>query len=528
MKKVVFVGLLLVVGPVVCGQNLVSNCDFSLCKVCPSDPGQFDRALHWRTPGAGTSDLCHECGGVKVGMPGNLWGFEQAYSGDGYAHIISYYALQGNDYREYIQTRLACSLRAGETYEVSFRVSCSDKSRWAIDGMGLLFTDEPISQSGDDVIDPGSPGHVCNSPGAVITVREGWQEISGYYTAAGGEEYITIGNFIPEEELMLLPFEGSTTTYTSFYIDMVSVTPLVPWQLLGNDTTVCFGSQVLLEASGHCTAVYTWDDGSHGAFRIAGQPGTYSLTAELGCSVISDQVTVKWFPEPVTDLPGDTVICHGASLELIPGVFPEYLWQDGSTAPSLVADGPGEYWVTVTDYTGCDLTDTVQVQWLDPPAVELGDDRVLCLGDTLLLDGGNEGRYTSYLWQDGSTERVFAVRQDNDCRVTVSNPCGSATDAVLISYENCEPVVLVPNAFTPDGDGRNDTFRPWVNNINSYRMQVFDRWGALIFESDDPSNGWDGTKQGMSCPGEAYIWIIRFQTDDRQDEMMKGSVLLLK
>lgn len=64
------------------GQNLVPNCDFSLITSCPTDHGQFDRAKDWRTPGEGTSDLCHSCNSDNVNAPNNMWGYEPPYSGE--------------------------------------------------------------------------------------------------------------------------------------------------------------------------------------------------------------------------------------------------------------------------------------------------------------------------------------------------------------------------------------------------------------------------------------------------------------
>jgi gliding motility-associated-like protein len=427
-----------------------------------------------------------------------------------------------------MQTELACPLTAGETYNVSFRVSCTETSRWAIDGIGLLFTDDPINQSGDNIINPGSPGHIYNPPGSVITQQSGWRQIAGQYTAAGGERYITIGNFIPEDQLTISPFPGTSTFYTSFYVDMVSVAPVTPLILLGNDTTVCYGQGVLLEAPSLCSGTFTWDDGSSDPFRLVVQPGTYSLTAQIGCSVLSDQVTVSWLTEPIITLPPDTVICHGSSILLDPGTFSSYLWQDGSTGPSLDVDQPGTYWVELTDPIGCVYSDTVAIEWLEPPTVNLGDDLVLCLGDSTLLDAGNETDYTTYLWQDNSVERYLMVLQDGNYQVTVSNPCGSDADDINAAFQNCEPVMTVPNAFSPNGDGRNDTFKCYSSNISAYHFQVFDRWGELMFETDDPGTGWDGTKNGNFCPGEIYVWIISYLNDNNGNEVVRGTVLLIR
>lgn len=209
------------------GQNLVRNCDFEVINACPTASGQLEKATNCCAPGTGTSDLCHLCGGTGVGVPYNLWGTQEAFSGDSYAHIICYYPTYGNDYREYIQTELACELKAGKEYKATFYMSISDNSRYTVDGLGLHFSVEPLAQSGNNIIDLDVPVNLSLPHGTIVYDKELWTVISGIYQASGGEKYITIGNFTPEEELIIYTYPGITTTYNSIYIDMVSVEPFL-------------------------------------------------------------------------------------------------------------------------------------------------------------------------------------------------------------------------------------------------------------------------------------------------------------
>jgi gliding motility-associated-like protein len=104
-------------------------------------------------------------------------------------------------------------------------------------------------------------------------------------------------------------------------------------------------------------------------------------------------------------------------------------------------------------------------------------------------------------------------------------------DEILVNYRNCDPLISVPNAFTPNNDGRNDSFRAVGVNITNYRMQLFDRWGELIFTSDDPGVGWDGTKNGASCSNDIYVWSIYYESDaleEKVKEMIHGTVVLIR
>jgi gliding motility-associated-like protein len=429
-------------------QNLVPNCDFTYYLSCPTDDGQFNNAENWYTPGEGTSDLCHTCGGGNSGVPNNMWGYESPYSGPGYAHIICYYPFQGFNYREYMEVELACPLDSGKDYRISFFVSCSDNSRYAIDGIGLLLTENALVQEGATVIDPGMPLTVSQDQGVPIYMKHGWKEITGIITASGNERYLTIGNFMQDDELTITEFSGLQTMYTSFYVDMVSVVPLSPMFELGPDTVLCDGDSLLIDATMPCNTVYTWEDGSVNPLRNITQPGTYSIEIQIGCSVISDEIKVSWNLEPVLALPPDTVLCTGSSV---------------------------------------------------------------------LLNAG--GGYDSYLWQDG----IY--------RAEVSNPCATGSDEIEIKFRSCIPMLTVPNAFTPNQDGWNDLFLASGVNLSYFRMQVFNRWGELLFETNDISEGWDGRKNGINCPSDVYVWLAYYESealDIPVRETLKGNVVLVR
>jgi len=601
--RVILVSLLFMTGMMAFSQNLVPNCDFEYFVSCPDSSGQLARTWDWYSPGDGTSDYCNHCAYNQVGIPYNLWGDEEAKSGEGYGHIICYYPHMGYDYREYLQVKLLSPLVAGEQYDVCFYVSCSDNSFMAIDGIGLLFSVDPVTQEGGNMIDPDNPGHICNPPGTAITEKTGWKQIAGQYIASGGERYITIGNFIPGGDLTIIPFIDPNSEYTSFYVDLVSVVgPIAePIDLLPEDTTICYGERILIKAPFVCGGTYTWDDGSSAPYLLVKQPGTYSVFLTIGITVIStDQITISWWPEitlnllddtvacngalvwlepgafssylwqdgssgdryladktgtywveiinengcpfrdtaviswlpiPDADILHDTLLCHGTSILLDPGDFSSYKWQDGSTGESYRATQAGNYWVVFSNENGCHFRDTLVINWLDSLTARLGDDLTLCLGDKILLDAGNEGRYANYFWQDNSMNRYLAVSANGIYTVIVTNPCGSITDNVLVEFIDCNLLVIVPNAFSPNGDGINDIFKPSSHLISVYNLQIFNRWGELLFATDDPSTGWDGTIDGRNCPGDVYVWLIYYESEATGKlirKMVRGNVLLIR
>ncbi len=175
---------------------------------------------------------------------------------------------------------------------------------------------------------------------------------------------------------------------------------------LGNDTTVCFGEHVLLDAgSGYDS--YLWQNGSTEQTYLVTEAGNYWVHAWLGSVMFADTITITMWPEPVPNLGEDQIVCFGEYFLLQPGAgFAYYLWMDGSNLPFYISNEPGVYWVTVTDIYGCTGSDTVVI--FNPAyTVNLGNDTVICDYMTLQLDAGEN--FVSYSWQDGSTDQYYLI-----------------------------------------------------------------------------------------------------------------------
>lgn len=111
--------------------------------------------------------------------------------------------------------------------------------------------------------------------------------------------------------------------------------------------------------------------------------------------------------------------------------------------------------------------------------------------------------------------------------VTNAEGCSDSASAYfsLVSV----PMMFVPNAFSPDGDGTNDLFIPKISNYGSegYTLRIYNRWGLQVFETNDINAGWDGTFKGSPCPAGTYLWVVSLKTSLRI-ETIKGSVILIR
>ncbi len=202
----------------------------------------------------------------------------------------------------------------------------------------------------------------------------------------------------------------------------------------------------------------------------------------------------------------------------------------GISAPFLNNIRGGLYHVEVRDNNGCTVTETVGVVPLggSAPVLDLGQDRTLCQGDTLLLDATQQNAV--YLWQDGSINPFYEVSQEGLYRVTVTNDCGQISDDVVVSVQTCTDPgsfsVRIANAVTPNGDGDNDTF--FIENIWQYPdnyLKIFNRWGDLIYEVNGYKNQWEGTYNGKGLPTGTYYYVLELRNAERQT--FKGSISVI-
>jgi gliding motility-associated-like protein len=133
----------------------------------------------------------------------------------------------------------------------------------------------------------------------------------------------------------------------------------------------------------------------------------------------------------------------------------------------------------------------------------------------------------SLRWSDGTGGETLQVITGGEYIVTGINKCGQTHDTILIKQIFCD--IWVPNAFTPNGDGVNDELRVLGNTgrLEQFHFYVYNRWGQLVFETTDRSQGWDGRQQGVEAPVGAYVYMLEYKLHG-QSILGKGNVTLLR
>lgn len=186
----------------------------------------------------------------------------------------------------------------------------------------------------------------------------------------------------------------------------------------------------------------------------------------------------------------------------------------------------GLYTDSLKTYLGCDSVVVTDLFLIDTPYQFLPNDTVICSTGALIIDLPN---YMSYNWSDGSTQNPHSLSQPGTYSLEVRDRNGCyGTDLITISTTFCVEI-MVPNAFTPNADGKNDVFKPLVPvTLPGYRMQVWNRWGMLVFETTVSSKGWDGTLAGRPQPAGTYVYKITYKTPAGQEKQKAGTLVMIR
>jgi len=296
---------------------------------------------------------------------------------------------------------------------------------------------------------------------------------------------------------------------------------------LGNDTTICDGTPLTLDASTVAGTNFLWQDGSTDSTFTVSQSGQYFVTASNSCGSFSDTIDVDFNLTPDIDLGNDTSFCQGNTLTLDATWTPgsSYIWQNGDTSSVVTATVSSLYEVIVVNSCGFDR-DSVLIQVIEPPMGGfLAEEGLICDNEPDTLRTGFSGPSFDFQWQDNSTDSIFVATQEGFYFVRVSNECGSASDSTTLTasispevdlgddFEVCEDQTIFLDAFWPDAtylwsDGLTTSNRE-VNVEGSFEVEVTNQCGTVsdsvrithLFPPEPVDLGMDMT----FCEGDSLV-----------------------
>lgn len=298
-----------------------------------------------------------------------------------------------------------------------------------------------------------------------------------------------------------------------------------PAPVIPDTLKYCEGTSGTLTVSGAET--YTWNPtvnitpstGPTVVISTSTEQYYYCLFTNA-CAAVLDSVYID-LVQPTITAGFDTTVCPGqvAYMQGFGGV--SYSWSP-SVSPitpnydsvSVIAPATTTYMVYGTDQYGCVDSASVTITLFPQPFIQTNPDVFGVAGEQIQLyaTSTTTGQYVwspaEYLSCVVCPDPIAQPDQNFTYTVTYTDENGcTASDIVRISYD---PLIYVPNTFTPNGNTINELFFALGVNIGDFNMEIYNRWGELIYTGDRMAKSWDGTYQGLPCPDGVYVWKIRY------------------
>ncbi|MHC1708502.1 MAG: gliding motility-associated C-terminal domain-containing protein [Bacteroidales bacterium] len=330
-------------------------------------------------------------------------------------------------------------------------------------------------------------------------------------------------------------------------LPVVTFTPMTG-VCVNQDTLMLNGGQPaggMYSGSGVYQDYFLPDSAGTGSFSLL-----YTYVDQYGCSDTVSE-TIEVFPLPLQfNVTGGGVSCQnignpvnldsseaGVVYRLVlDGVVQGFPFNGTGSSFSFGNQYlPGTYYIYALDLTtACEniMLDTAVVKIIPLPEPGLEDSLTLCEEPNIILDAGNFSDSLFYQWQDGSTNRYFTVYEPGIYWVKVGLDNCIATDTIEI-WDCCK--FDIANVFTPNSDQFNDIFIPkYFCDLLNFRIEIFNRWGKVVYSSKAIDEGWDGTNSngGSECAEGTYFYVITYKSvtypNVRKDNKLTGSVTLLR
>lgn len=317
----------------------------------------------------------------------------------------------------------------------------------------------------------------------------------------------------------------------------VSVLPNNPLTLSINGGTICSGQSIVLTAygagGGGVGYDYLWSNGQRGS-SISVNPSittNYSVILKDICgNTTTRNALITVHSPPQVSIQGTTTICEGERTKLKVLGGGTHVWNNGDTSTVIHVSPINNTLFSVTSTSnGCSNSASLGIN-VTKINVELGPPIDLCDTGPVVLKASNSGE--RYLWNTGDTIQTIKVEDQGMYYVNVTYKGCNKMDYILVTGDIYgETNFYVPNAFSPNGDGLNDCFSPVGVNITELNLEIYNRWGNLVYKTQDLNNHcWDGKYKNEVAMDGIYVWVLRYKTLCTKAKLIEktGHILLLK
>ncbi|HMG14596.1 MAG TPA: T9SS type B sorting domain-containing protein [Saprospiraceae bacterium] len=431
----------------------------------------------------------------------------------------------------------------GFRYRVSAYFKLNSNSDLAVDQIGFWLTDWGFYANVAMITNEPSFRTPVNQ---FYTDKTTYQKIEFNYTAQANETALILGNFAdaknPKGSNSTKVAGGTGQNIAYYYVDDIAVSPIPE---LEKQYVVCPGvlSEIIPLNYHVCNGslpVKWYFPSSPGVILSTKDTLLYAfnkdttLAAIIGVDTLFTQIHLGTALQ--NPLPDTAFLCQGASISLnadINTLGVQYLWSNGANTAAINIISLGTYSVTITNQTCIYVFNTLVLPAQNPDWHLLKDSFFICGAIPVVVNFNLPDNY-KVISSDGQSGKTLSFNQAGVYALKLSPSC-SVTDVDTLYIQN-EPVpdksVMLPDAFTPNGDGKNDQFKArFTQPALNYQISVQDRWGKEVFSSFDPAEGWDGMFNGVSTGSDVFVYKLRcdIMTCSELKEVIKiGDVTLVR
>jgi gliding motility-associated-like protein len=358
-------------------------------------------------------------------------------------------------------------------------------------GINVIFNPIPVFSLGEDL-------SLCEGEITVLTVDIP-NAIISWQDGSTSSEYEVNSPGI---------YSATANLLDCTYSDEISIDYIIiPNPSLGEDSTICENETIVL-SSGQSFDNYLWSTGETDNEILVSQASTYWLEFQEQNCLKRDSINIMLAPLPVSSLPDVISFCQDSLVVIRPdGVFDTFEWIDLGISGDITL---GEE--SVLNYRmsldNCVNTGILEIREVVIPEIDLGEITEICRQETLLLTP--TPFRDDYQWHDGSVGASFMVSESGFYSASLEIDGCTKHAEIIINVEDCDDTVLIfPNAFAPSRGGINAEFKALVGSdveILEYQLYIFDRWGNMVFASDDHLESWNGFFQGKELNPGVYVY----------------------
>ncbi len=340
---------------------------------------------------------------------------------------------------------------------------------------------------------------------------------------------------------------GTNGVCTNTALINITVLPNPTISINSSSPVLCLGSSLQLTASGAQT--YSWFPvsflSSGNGATVSAFPITNTTYTVIGANSVNNMVctgqnliSLNVIPVATAQVSGNTSVCFGQSVTIFATGGNTFNW-----SPTLSINNPFNgtviaspasttiYTVNVSTNNYCGNSATIAVNVNPNPAVYAGSDTTFYFDELMLLNASGTGTLT-WVYGEGILCSVCPnsqiLPQVSGCYIVeaINNNGCKSTDEVCVTVIR-ENDIYVPNCFTPNKDGLNDVFYIYGVGIVEMDLKIYNRFGNIIFSSQNQLSGWNGFYKNELCPMGSYIWSLKYTTLDGKKKYKEGYVTLL-